>query len=447
MNITSNVNKNFDLLSNLKNEGQDSSLLNTLFSINFENDISSEYNNEKEFIFKEEEVVLINYLSNIIPNFQNENKNLSDLEKIKKQIEIDLNINPELKRNIINFLRKEKFSFKDFNVNFVKKSNINNKESIDHILNKKHLSTNLLKSESTLSNISENYKTNKDQFNISKTFENVDSEKQINKPNHYVKIENTQFVKKIKKNNHPNKIYQLPQSNASKYKQLNDITSGIDQKQINNDNLNINNNQVSEGPKNTKVNEIKMNNNQTSNVQQLVQSNNNNGNNFSQQNDSSFTNSSYNSVLENFVDNLDLTQKGWTTKLASRIENALLNGGEEIQFNLKPKNLGVLKVSVKLKNGIGNVKIITENSFVTSALNQSESYLQKLFNEQGVNLDFTAQNESQQFSSRNHFNQNSNNGNEKKSLKSDSDIIKTSEEKIDITTENNSSRHIINVIA
>ena len=189
-----------------------------------------------------------------------------------------------------------------------------------------------------------------------------------------------------------------------------------------------------------------MNNNQISNVQQSIQSN-NSGNNFSQQNDSSFTNSNYNSVLENFVDNLDLTQKGWTSKLASRIENALLNGGEEIEFNLKPKNLGVLKVSVKLKNGISNVKIITENSFVTSALNQNENYLQKLFNEQGINLDFTAQNESQNFGSKNNFNQNSKDEDKKNTSQSESDIKKTSEEEIDTSTENNSSRHMINVIA
>ena len=151
--------------------------------------------------------------------------------------------------------------------------------------------------------------------------------------------------------------------------------------------------------------------------------------------------------FENFLDNLDLTQKGWTSKLVSRIENALINGGEEIEFNLKPKNLGVLKVSVKLKNGIGNVKIITENSFVTSALNQNENYLQKLFNEQGINLDFTAQNEGQNFGSKNNFNQNSKNEDKKNTAQSESDIKKTSEEEIDTSTENNSSRHMINVIA
>lgn len=189
-----------------------------------------------------------------------------------------------------------------------------------------------------------------------------------------------------------------------------------------------------------------MNNNQILNVQHSIQGS-NSSNNFSQQNDSSFTNSSYNSVLENFLDNLDLTQKGWTSKLASRIENALVNGGEEIEFNLKPKNLGVLKVSVKLKNGVGNVKIITENSFVTSALNQNENYLQKLFNEQGINLDFTAQNEGQNFGSKNNFNQNSKNEDKKNTSQSESDVKKTTEEEIDTSTENNSSRHMINVIA
>ena len=39
MNINSDVNKNIDLLSGLKSEEQNTSILNTLFSINFENKI------------------------------------------------------------------------------------------------------------------------------------------------------------------------------------------------------------------------------------------------------------------------------------------------------------------------------------------------------------------------------------------------------------------------
>ena len=470
MNINSDVNKNIDLLSGLKSEEQNTSILNTLFSINFENDAPSELINEEEFVFKEDEVAIINYLSNLIPNFQNENKNLLDLKKIKKQIQIDVNISPKLKENILNFLSEEKFGLKDFNVNILNKNNVNNKKSFDYMdslkpnINQKHQSNNFVKNESKSTNVGKdeskstnvvkneskinirgNNPLNKDNINISKTFENIYSEnKNINKVENDKK-EITNFVKKIKKNNHPNKIYQLPQSNSLKYKQLNEITSHIDQKTVDNKNFPLINSQISEPSNNNKFNGSKLNNNQILNVQHSIQAN-NTGSNFSQQNDSSFSNSSYNSVLENFIDNLDLTQKGWTSKLTSRIEKAIQNGGEEIEFNLKPKNLGLLKVSVKFKNGVGNVKIVTENSFVTSALNQNENYLQKLFNEQGINLDFSAQNEGKKFDSRNNSNQNSQNNDKKNSTQSDINI-KNSEDESDIIAKNNSSRHMINVIA
>ena len=470
MNINSDINKNIDLLSGLKSEEQNTSILNTLFSINFENDAPSELINEEEFVFKEDEVAIINYLSNLIPNFQNENKNLLDLKKIKKQIQIDVNISPKLKENILNFLSEEKFVLKDFNVNILNKNNVNNKKSTDYMdslkpnINQKHQSNNFVKNESKSTNVGKdeskstdvekneskinirgNNPLNKDNINISKTFENIYSkDKNINKVENDKK-EITNFVKKIKKNNHPNKIYQLPQSNSLKYKQLNEITSHIDQKTVDNKNLPLINNQISEASNNNKFNGNKLNNNQILNVQHSIQAN-NTGSNFSQQNDSSFSNSSYNSVLENFIDNLDLTQKGWTSKLTSRIEKAIQNGGEEIEFNLKPKNLGLLKVSVKFKNGVGNVKIVTENSFVTSALNQNENYLQKLFNEQGINLDFSAQNEGKKFDSRNNSNQNSQNNDKKNSTQSDINI-KNSEDDSDIIAKNNSSRHMINVIA
>ena len=349
---------------------------------------------------------------------------------------------------------------KDFNVNILNKNNVNNKKSFDYMdslkpnINQKHQSNNFVKNESISNNVVNNESKinirgnnplNKDNINISKTFENIYSEnKNINKVENDKK-EITNFVKKIKKNNHPNKIYQLPQSNSLKYKQLNEITSHIDQKTVDNKNLPLINNQISEASNNNKFNGNKLNNNQILNVQHSIQAN-NTGSNFSQQNDSSFSNSSYNSVLENFIDNLDLTQKGWTSKLTSRIEKAIQNGGEEIEFNLKPKNLGLLKVSVKFKNGVGNVKIVTENSFVTSALNQNENYLQKLFNEQGINLDFSAQNEGKKFDSRNNSNQNSQNNDKKNSTQSDINI-KNSEDESDIIAKNNSSRHMINVIA
>jgi len=151
--------------------------------------------------------------------------------------------------------------------------------------------------------------------------------------------------------------------------------------------------------------------------------------------------------VQHFLDHLDLSQKGWTDKLVSRIEKALVNGGEEIEFNLKPKNLGVLKVSVSQKNGMSTVKIITENSFVTSALAQNENYLQKLFNDQGMSLDFTAQNDNHSFNSKSNFDQGTNSKEKNQSLQADEDFKNKNDENEEAFYDNDSSRHIINVIA
>ena len=191
------------------------------------------------------------------------------------------------------------------------------------------------------------------------------------------------------------------------------------------------------------MNEIKAND-KVLNIQNSIESG-NKGNQFSQQNNASLNNGGFNSVLEGLLETLDLTQKGWTSKLISRIENAMSNSVEDIEFNLKPKNLGRLKVSISLKNGIGSVKIITENTFVTNALIQNENHLQKLFNDQGINLEFTAHDETKYSDSKNGFNKNSNNNNKNNLMESENE-----QEQTNIITgldEDNSPRHIVNVIA
>ena len=255
-------------------------------------------------------------------------------------------------------------------------------------------------------------------------------------------IEKNMFVKKVKKNNSRNKIYEPNNFNNNQVTQSEEISfkSGF---KVNNSIINNSiSSQIFESLQKNKMLDMKNKENQNFNIQQSNQSNYNSSN-FAQNNDSSFTNNGYNSVLENLLEHLDLTQKGWTSKLVSRIEKALLSGNEEIEFNLKPKNLGVLKVSVSLNNGLGNVKIITENSFVTSALNQNENYLQKLFNDQGINLEFIAQNENQYFGSKNNFNQNSKNNAKNEEFTKEIETKKANEDK----DENETSRHMINVIA
>jgi flagellar hook-length control protein FliK len=254
------------------------------------------------------------------------------------------------------------------------------------------------------------------------------------------------FVKKIRKNNYPNKIYQPLKSKTSQFDQLKDMN--LDKKiniSENNSTISMHNYSALETIKKNK-NDVKLNNTQSFNVN-ITNQTSNLGQNFSQNNDSSFSSNAYNSVLENFLDHLDLSQKGWTDKLVSRIEKALVNGGEEIEFNLKPKNLGVLKVSVSQKNGMSTVKIITENSFVTSALAQNENYLQKLFNDQGMSLDFTAQNDNHSFNSKSNFDQGTNSKEKNLSFQADEDFKNKNDENDEAVYDNDSSRHIINVIA
>ena len=366
----------------------------------------------------------------------------------KTQISLDNSINSEDKDRILQFLNQGK--------NYSKSFQINMPQHTDNKLKNKTVTSKLLKTSNIPSNnLVDQKKINHSQpidkniivEDISKyTKSNVELNQshQVNETK-ILDNKNT-FVKKIKKNNYPNKIYQPLGSKTLQYEQLKDMTLN---KKINisenNSTISMHNYSALETIKKNK-NDVKLNNTQSFNVN-ITNQTSNLGQNLSHNNDSSFSNNGYNSVLENLLDHLDLSQKGWTSKLVSRIENALSNGGEEIEFNLKPKNLGMLKVSVSQKNGMNTVKIIAENSFVTSALAQNENYLQKLFNDQGMNLDFTAQNESQSFGSKSSFSQNSNEQHKNKNNCPDEKLNHIKDKNDVVGSEDDSSRHMINVIA
>ncbi len=453
MKITNDVNNNSDFLSVSNKEDNNASLLSSLFSTNFNNEEkSNDISQDFEFIFNEEDIAIIDNLSNYLPNLNIPNLDSPDFKKIKSDILSDESIKTEIKDKILILLE----STKDFNKNFFirlpeyqkfKSSNIKN--IIDHKGNVKIINKSSKSLESLLKNkeqyINQNSEKSFKSNNVNKiTNETTKSEHQLDNETRFdSKNRKLNFVKKIKKNDHPNKLYQVSKSNSFTFREKIDSISLIDASLSNNTNLKYSNNQISDELKKNMMNEIKVNdklhNNQNSNDSGTK------GNQFSQQNNASFTNSRVNSILEGLLDTLDLGQKGWTTKLVSRIENALENGGEEIDFNLKPKNLGKLKVSISLKNGTGSVKIITENTFVTNALNQNENHLQKLFNDQGINLEFAAYDESKNFGSKNNSNTNQNKNNQNNFQNSDD-----KQEQINNLTgldDDVSSRHIVNVIA
>ena len=449
MKINNEIGNNFELLAGSKHEQANFSMLSGLFSINF-GEVFSENNTEenlKEFIFNEDEIKLIDYMSNLLPLLDNDNKKNIGFEIIETQLSSDNSISYEVKEKILQFLNKAKNHLNSFQIKMPKdkinkfKGNV----GVHKIMKKNNVVPNL----ENVKKLNDNKPNNKNapKIDLSKSTHN---KLDINKSNmidqtDMLSDKNT-LIKKFKKNNHPNKIYQPIKSNASKIKQLNEVS--LDKANLISEKvstISTHNYLLQDDAKKLK-NEMKLNNNQSFDLNNANPLN-NSGQNLSHNNSSPFSSGSYNSVIENFLDHLDLTQKGWTSKLVSRIENAMSNGSEEIEFNLKPKNLGMLKVSVSQKNGMNTVKIITENSFVTSALAQNENYLQKLFNDQGMSLDFTAQNENQSFSSKSNFSQNPEDQNKNFNNEQNESVNDTNDKDDLVNVEDDSSRHIINVIA
>ena len=455
MNINTDANQNIDKFSALNGEAQETSILNSLFSINFKSEEISSDNNviDKEYLFDEDDIKILDYIFHIIPDFESKKNNLPDLDKIKNTIKLDENLSETEKNKILNLIKLDLTNLKEI------KLDLSGSKSFKNLLSEKSLKSpeSLIENKKLLNNEknNNNFKNLKSINNVKFNQQDIsikDQEKLVygqkqepgakDQKRPSLRDQLSSFVKKVKKNNHPNKIYNLAKVSNIENNQLKNPSSHLDSKIINNAMINLQDNQIIEKLQKNKINETKNKENTNLSTQQFNHSN-NSANNYSQNGSTSFSNNGYNSVLENFLDNLDLTQKGWSSKLVSKIQNSLADGGGEIEFNLKPKNLGMLKVSVKLKEGIGSVKIIAENSFVTTALNQNENYLQKLFNDQGINLEFLAKNENQNFGSNNQSNQNSNNEKENQN--------RTAEKKVEaldeIEIEDNSSRHIINVIA
>lgn len=454
MNINTDTNQTIDKFSGLNGEAQDTSVLNSLFSINFKSEEISSDNNiiDKEYIFDEDDIKILDYIFHIIPDFESKKNNLPVLDKIKNTIKLDENLSSTEKNKILNLIKSDLTNLKEI------KLDLSGSKSFKNLLSEKSLKSpeNLIENKKLLNNEKNNtkFKNLKNIHNVKFNQQDIsikDQEKLVygqkqepeakDQKGSSLRDQLSSFVKKVKKNNHPNKIYNLAKVSNIENNQLNNSSSHFDAKVSNIAMINLQDNQIFEKLQ-KKINETKNKENTNLSTQQLNHSN-NSANNYSQNGSTSFSNNGYNSVLENFLDNLDLTQKGWSSKLVSKIQNSLADGGGEIEFNLKPKNLGMLKVSVRLKEGIGSVKIIAENSFVTTALNQNENYLQKLFNDQGINLEFLAKNENQNFGSNNQSNQNSNNEKENQNGTAEKKVESLDEMEI----EDNSSRHIINVIA
>ena len=91
----------------------------------------------------------------------------------------------------------------------------------------------------------------------------------------------------------------------------------------------------------------------------------------------------------NFQDKhfLNLLESGWGEKFIKSLKASLENGKTKVDFFVKPKNLGKLKVEVNVEDGKTNIKINTENKTVAHILNENQSRLNELLNKETHKVD------------------------------------------------------------
>ncbi len=94
-----------------------------------------------------------------------------------------------------------------------------------------------------------------------------------------------------------------------------------------------------------------------------------------------------NFVLDQMIEELDMSKLGWTEKLILRIEKGLKEDEKQIELALKPKELGNLKINLKIKDKSANIIMKVENAASMVALQSNEGVLVKTLSDQGFILE------------------------------------------------------------
>tara|TARA_A100001015_G_scaffold321398_1_gene451930 strand:- start:4857 stop:6059 length:1203 start_codon:yes stop_codon:yes gene_type:complete len=131
---------------------------------------------------------------------------------------------------------------------------------------------------------------------------------------------------------------------------------------------------------NSETNSLASNSDQMNKVENLNLRNNFNQNQFNGDKNLNF-------VLDQMIEELDMSKLGWTEKLILRIEKGLKEDENQIEMALKPKELGNLKINLKIKDKSANVIIKVENAASMVALQSNEGLLVKSLSEQGFILE------------------------------------------------------------
>ena len=213
-----------------------------------------------------------------------------------------------------------------------------------------------------------------------------------------------------------------PKKNLFNKENLNDIFSKIDllKEKINSNNFE---NKISFNDNDIIYKQSKFNNesNNFSNLNDQANKLENSSlrNNFSQHQFNSDKNINF--ALDQMIEELDMSKLGWTEKLILRIEKGLKEDEKQIELALKPKELGNLKINLKIKDKNANIIIKVENAASMLALQSNEGLLAKTLSDQGFVLEKI--NFENSFMSSNKENKNSSENNKDNNFRKDESII------------------------
>ena len=327
-----------------------------------------------------------------------------DEKKINEKKVDELIVNPLIEKILISKkssknLGKLEIMYKDFFSNILENESIQSKFKNDKAFDfNSSKIPNVLNLDIKLDKI---LKINHEKKNIVSKFVNNDISKNLDikiNPINKNEISNANEINLLKvqeksnsmlksNNNNLNKTNNVKKSLYNK-ENLNDIFSKIDslKEDINSNNFEnkiiFHNNEIIYKPLkgSNEINHLSNHNDQINKVENLNLKNNSNQNQL-------HSDKNINFVLDQMIEELDMSKLGWTEKLILRIEKGLKDDEKQIELALKPKELGNLKINLKIKDNSANIIMKVENAASMVALQSNEGILTKTLLDQGFILD------------------------------------------------------------
>jgi flagellar hook-length control protein FliK len=99
----------------------------------------------------------------------------------------------------------------------------------------------------------------------------------------------------------------------------------------------------------------------------------------------------------NMLQTIDMAKNNWTEMLLQRVQKGLAGGKDQLNFQLNPRNLGKMQISLVIQNDRTNILIQTETSAAASMLSDSEARLAQMLETSGLRLGNLNSSQSQGF--------------------------------------------------